>query len=285
MKFAAIIAIACLATGASAFWFGFKKEIDFEGLNRFLVGELQNNNEPSANVDLLKSKVGQLKEPLKKTAELVIKLAGSEKCNYDEIEFLIEINGQSLKVDGQKRIEKVLSPYVTRTNELCTKFIDDKVAELSKFMHKKDAQFTVDFWRHTVWDEGHFLRAANHNDMRHLISTRELLDLIRDVAKNDPEADLKAMDELTGKPSVPKRKAAVTYAFDEYVGKPCSHIYGQYKLLFEGSRAVVQLKNSVNGYSKARTQDFRRIIWTSTICGMILNKWDHYEQELQKAVV
>lgn len=280
IKLAAVIAIACLATGAGA-WFLPKKELDFDALNKHLVSSHPNDDNPSSNVAFLKSNVEKLKEPLKKTAELVIKLADSEKCNFPELEDLVRFNNQDLKLEGQKRIEKVLKPYLIKVKDLCIKFLDEKVDEI----HTKTpaVEFTDEFWKHTVWDEGHFLRDTSR--LEHFYSGRELLSLIRGLSRGDPEANLSAMDEITGKPAIAKRRAAATYALDKYVSKPCVVLQPRYNHLFPGFRAIVQITNNVYGNVQPRSIQFKHLIWAYNFCDLILNKYDDYERELVKAIV
>lgn len=233
MKLAAIIVIACLATSAAGLWFRPKKELNFDALNKYLVKEEPNDDDHWFNVALLKNNVGQLKGSLKRTAELVIKLAASDQCNYDKLAILVQINAASINLTGKKRIEKVLEPYVAKVDDICIKFIEETIDELRNSMDYNDVEFTENFWRKTVWDNGHFARNSN---LSLLYNGSELLEFLKVVGWDDPEADLLALDEITGKPAVPKKKA--TYAFNKYIGKPCKHISLQFKELFAGFRAI-----------------------------------------------
>lgn len=307
-----IVVIIVLATGASAFWYGPKKEVDFDAFNEYLVAKQPKDDDPKSNLALIKSNVDQLRAPLKRTAQMIIRLASeADQCSPDLVSTLATINTENVNLDGNRRVEKLLRAYLVQASSLCVKFIEQQVEALhEKLASKEDEsiklfidkqvvelreklasedrsiQFSLDFTANSVWDNDQYLAISMYKRAlnKDFFKGRELLAYLKKVARDDPATNFNAIDEISGKASLDKQKSDATYALDKYVARPCGQLTSNFRDLFEAAKVGPQFNNDVREYAQSRGPIFKRLMWTYNFCAIIMRNYDHYKQELLGAV-
>lgn len=252
------------------------RQCDFDGLNRYLVRGVPDNDDKEANLAYLKKNVDNFQGGIKKAAQTLINLASQTDCNNVAMAALVELKNSGLSfgqvfagltMGGQKRIEKLMKDDWPAGMKACEKRIEESFQQADEMVANVFAVVTP--------------RRMQNLYGRNVIaygSFKHYLSLIK-KDKSD-EYFYTVYDERTGRPTFKKDFPKMHQTLDKYMTDPCREIVDDSKVLenFMALRLAyspeVCLDRSSDG--KPWVIDFTierfydHFAWTRRVCSVLL---------------
>lgn len=295
-------------TGASCFGWtkrkGNKLAVDFDGLDKYLIKKVKNDDSQESNINQLRRDVDKLTGGLRRAAEIFIELASAQQCNDRILEVLAEGRNYSISEVGRSRAWPVIEGHLNRLVNLCEPYVDENVEKRFESSDEHLKHFAenvsprhVDWSKHRVGDwiskDKPFVERI---DVKDTYDDYELLfndDFkLRYEPKFESSASIDAaklnffMTKLAKLAGEPKDYFADERAghernfeigFNKYLLNPCKQFESTLGTLFEGFRALANIKGKGGVlYVTQRSAKFRCLAYTHKVCQAVelVNNYD-----------
>lgn len=245
------------------------KEIDFDGLNKYLVESLPGNVEREANVAQLKENLDSLEGGVRKAAQLALDLVNNSgaQCNKQVLWTILKLDQQGLAPNnnGRTRIVNVIKKDWRAVEAACEHLIQSSYREADEEL----ANFMYNF------------KPTNlANDASRYLTKLDTLWYFR----KDPADDFRSYntydDELTRGDvrGVRNDAAKLQKTMDEYLFEPCERLVDDDQLI-DNLRAL-RLANTAEiddeylgkyfGDQYDLLQELKNLNWRREACGHLL---------------
>lgn len=285
----ALISLGVVGASADLFSFLNGRDVDFDGLNKWLEASLSYSDSMGENLAYLRANLDHVDSPKRRrAADLLLEFVDLTKCDQNVLAHLREMVADAVDVGGSRRVERMMRPEMPKVNELCGRFLDETTNSLYTGSFKEKLG---EFVRQVVFrPTDHLLtrgmneipKNANSFHFYQYLSSREdhsmdpkhwqWIDYMSALAGNDDKAKVfeKVYDATKGATKKIKHRENFDYSYQKYLVEPCK-LYAtafdqaaqQYFSLSELQRSDVKLQNR---FLLQRDPTALRLIYGYKVC-------------------
>lgn len=289
--FVSVGLVVCLASavqvnaGCLLNLFGGSSSVDFDGLNKWLVKSLPDEQAAGEqNVAHLKANLESLAGPgLRRAGELFVEFMGAQQCNEQVMEAAKELYEAGMLPTGLKRIERVMAPRLAELRSLCGPIIDDRVSEL----YKKSLEASLgrflelivldhNKWPHPLGKAIILLPGSTFDDYIrnrknvHLgITDRRWAHYLKKLAEGDPKAVVREakLNEVKGKYETKYYPGNFSYIHHKYLKEPCEMLTNT---LGDTFQALYHLSQNKFEFINERSITVKQLLFGFNQCATLL---------------
>lgn len=200
------------------------KRVDLQGLNEYLVASVPNADTEANLAHLRAANLDEAHlsdEGVRKAVQLVLRLATEGvQCNNQLMLDLSELDMAQLDLDGQKRIEKVISGHWRAALQACNQYVEASYKDADKSLASFMSIFSIGELS---------VRASVYSTQLNGRRIQDYLDRL--ITNPEDQYKQRVVDKVEGSSKMVRDDAKLQKAFDKYLVGPCNKILDNSQLL------------------------------------------------------